>query len=70
MPMDVSRPRNLAKPTVQLRPSRIRRDPVRAEKEVIWRSREWEIRLGIAGILLFAIALAALWLGLSEITSH
>ena len=52
------------------RPSRIRRDPVPAEKERVWRSREWEIRVAVAGVILFALALAALWVGISEVTSH
>lgn len=54
-----------SKPTVELRPSRIRRDPMRADsaetfaRNAWWESREWEIRLAIAGILFFAIAISA-----------
>jgi hypothetical protein len=60
------------KPSV--RPSRIRRDPVRPDKlaslaKATWRSPEWEIRLGIAGIVLFALALNALWFGINVVTS-
>jgi hypothetical protein len=43
---------------------------VPAEKEMVWRSREWEIRVAVAGVILFALALAALWVGISEVTSH
>ena len=57
------------------RPSRIRREPVQAEKpasldKAMWRqSREWEIALAIIGMIFFAIgidaalALFAGWLG-------
>ncbi|MBV9527306.1 hypothetical protein [Sphingomonas sp.] len=65
----------LSKKTVELnaaaRPSRIRRDPVRAEerklviKGVDFHSREWEIALGIIGIVLFALALNVIWFGFS-----
>ena len=65
----------LSKQTVELnasaRPSRIRRDPVRADEpktvvgRVNWHSREWEIGLGIAGIVLFALALNIVWFGFS-----
>jgi hypothetical protein len=54
------------KSTVELRPSRIRRDPAHTEQpqslvnRVNWRSREWEIRLAIAGIIFFALAINAL----------
>lgn len=47
------------------RPSRIRRDPVRtAETQQLlrnawWESREWEIRLALIGILVFALAISA-----------
>lgn len=58
-----------AKPTVELRESRIRRDPVAADKaeglKLHWRSREWEIGLAIGGMILFAIALNALWMGIN-----
>jgi hypothetical protein len=48
--------------------SRIRRDPVREEKELFWRSREWEVRLAIIGVILFALALNFVWIGLGKIT--
>jgi hypothetical protein len=48
--------------------SRIRRDPVREEKELFWRSREWEVRLAIIGVVLFALALNFVWIGLGKIT--
>ena len=62
----------LRKPTVDLQPaaapprkSRIRRDPIHTKQEqqlardAWWESREWEIRLAMAGIVFFAIAISA-----------
>ena len=46
-----------------MRPSRIRRDPPAPEKATIvgrnlpWRSSEWEIKVAIIGIVLFALAI-------------
>jgi hypothetical protein len=69
----VSKHWNLRKDTVEAKPSRIRREPVPAEKpasldKVLWQSREWEIGLAIAGMILFAIAISSLSIGLSAIT--
>ncbi len=59
------------KPTA--RPSRIRRDPVPANEQLSrnawWESREWEIRLGIAGIIFFAIAISALVIDIGHFVS-
>ncbi len=50
----------------EARPSRIRRDPVPADKPLSlvgkgqWNSREWEIGLALAGIIFFALAITAL----------
>jgi hypothetical protein len=58
------------------RPSRIRRDPVRTgpaqqlSRDAWWESREWEIRLAIIGIVLFAIAVAIIIFGISDYTAH
>lgn len=58
------------------RPSRIRRDPALADKPenlgryAWWESREWEIRLAVTGIILFALALTIVWVGFSDITSR
>lgn len=54
------------------RPSRIRRDPVRVAEEQIarnawWTTREWEIRLALAGIVFFAIAICALVFDVGEV---
>ncbi len=59
-----------AKRTVELhgaaRPSRIRREPVRADVrtslvgKIDWSSREWEVRLAIAGVIFFALGINAL----------
>ena len=66
----MSKPLKLNKKTVDLkpaaRPSRIRRDPVRTAqseqrlRNAWWESREWEIRLAIIGIILFALGINAL----------
>ena len=53
------------------RPSRIRRDPLLVkpiEKKVAPPSREQEIWLGVTGIMLFALAIAAAAMGFSVIT--
>ena len=57
--------RNLkpAKQTVELRVSRIRRDPAlvdkptAADKKLQWQSSEREIKIAIIGIVLFALAI-------------
>jgi hypothetical protein len=58
------------------RPSRIRREPVRADNKletlagkVDWGSREWEIRFAVVGILLFALGLSALVFDLGHLLS-
>ncbi|MGI8705934.1 MAG: hypothetical protein ACR2JJ_09110 [Sphingomicrobium sp.] len=59
---------------VELRPSRIRRDPPvpaeQAAKEVSWRSSEGEIKLAVIGIVMFALAINAVVLGISAITGN
>ena len=65
------------KKTVELatppRPSRIRRDPVRAGKpagvanNAWWESREWEIRLAVIGIIFFALAISAVVFDIGEV---
>lgn len=58
------------KDTVELRPSRIRREPVRPDKpmhlfrKAEWDSREWEVRLAIAGMVAFVIAINLLIFGI------
>jgi hypothetical protein len=62
--------------TVELRPSRIRRDPVRSEKpaglanNAWWDSREWEIRVAVVGIIFFALAICAVVFDIGEVFSH
>jgi hypothetical protein len=51
------------------RASRIRREPPPQEKEKFWLSQEWEQRLAVLGILLFAVALALIWLGIGYLTA-
>lgn len=61
------------KDTVELRPSRIRREPARTEEsrldKVQWRTPEWEIRLAIIGIILFALAINIITVAVSAYTS-
>jgi len=76
----VSKPWNPQKTKVDLspapRPSRIRRDPVRVEpaerlsSNGWWESREWEIRLAVIGIILFALGINAVVFDLGEVLSH
>lgn len=60
--------------TSKLRPSRIRRDPLlvpappQPDKKSQWNSLEWERRFAIAGILLFAVAIAVVTLAVSAVT--
>lgn len=55
------------------RPSRIRRDPVPGRdsdslaRDAWWNSGEWEIRIAIAGIAFFALAIAAVVLDMGEL---
>jgi hypothetical protein len=59
----VSRNLKPAKQTVELRASRIRRDPAlvakpaEADKKLQWQSSEREIKIAIIGIVLFALAI-------------
>ena len=56
--------------TIELRPSRIRRDPAPLEKEVQPPSPKREAWATVAGVVLFAAACAALTVGISEATSN
>lgn len=69
------------KKTVELeeapRPSRIRRQPAPVENAITrkldridWSSRQWEIRLAIIGIVLFALALDVIAFGFSAVLDH
>jgi hypothetical protein len=66
----------LGKKSVELhpaaRPSRIRRDPPgtdadRLARAAWWNSSEWEVRLALAGIAFFALAIAAVVIDLGEL---
>ena len=58
----------------QPRPSRIRRDPVPALKpgdpQLRWFSSEQETWIVVIGVVLFALAFAALSIGISQVTSQ
>lgn len=58
--------------TVPVRPSRIRRDPIAVpvEKKVNPYPTEREIWMVVIGVVLFAIAITALTVGISDVTSH
>jgi len=75
----VSKPSRITKKSVELqgaaRPS-IRREPLPPENaltrklgRIDWSSREWEVRLGIAGIVFFALAICAVVIDLGEFVS-
>ena len=69
----------LRKATVELqaeqRPSRIRREPAtpgpieRMSNNAWWTSREWEIRLALIGIILFALGINAFVFDFGEFLS-
>jgi hypothetical protein len=77
--MPMSKSWNPRKKTVELhapaRPSRIRRDPVKAQqleeagKLQWWQSQEWEIPLAVIGIILFALAINAIAFGIGQVTN-
>jgi len=75
----VNKPSRITKKSVELqgaaRPS-IRREPPPADNAVTrklnridWTSREWEVRLAIAGIVFFALAIVAVVVDLGEFVS-
>ena len=73
------KPSKIRRKTVDLhppaRPSRIRRDRVQVQEEQLarnawWTTREWEIRLAIAGIIFFAIAITAAVIDVGELLSR
>ena len=59
------------------RPSRIRREPppradnalTRKLDRIDWSSREWEIRLALAGMVFFAVAIVALVIDIGVVMS-
>ncbi len=70
MPRRMSRKWEPKKSTVEMQPSRIRREPVSNDKpqtliKLQAHSREWEIALGIVGVILFALAINAVWFGVN-----
>jgi endonuclease YncB( thermonuclease family) len=58
----------VSKKTVELRPSRIRREPAPVEKKVDPRSDEQEVWFGAVGVVLVALTVAALTVGISVAT--
>lgn len=68
----MSKPWKPGKQTVELAPSRIRREPVRLDSPAAARprSREREMRMAVIGVALLALSCAGLIVGVSEVTSH
>ena len=69
----MAKPLKISKATVDLKPSRIRRDPnltaaiaEEKAKEIRWRSSGHEITIAVIGIVLFAMALDAIVLGFGK----
>ena len=66
----------VTKKTVELKPSKIRRDPIRTAEptgpvgKAWFDSSEWESWIVVIGVVLFALALTALSIGIGEVTSH
>jgi hypothetical protein len=66
----------IRRPSFQARPSRIRRDPVHVQQEqqlsrnAWWTSREWEVRLSMAGVIFFALAISAAVIDLGHLLSN
>lgn len=64
---------NPGKKAVELRPSRIRRDPVPAAKpgpaKGYWDPSEWETWVVVIGVTAFAVAIAIITVGISDFTS-
>ncbi len=63
---------NIRRKAVETRPSRIRREPpaVVTQKAVNPYPTEREIWTVVIGVLLFAIAIALVTFGISDVTSH
>lgn len=65
-----------SKKTVELRPSRIRREPVpiarpaEADRKAYWDPSEWETWQVVVGVLLFGLAISVIIVGISEFTSR
>lgn len=66
--MRVSKSWNPGRKTVELAPSRIRREPVRETKPIVRRTSEQEMWLGAAGVMLAGAAVALLAIGVGAIT--
>ena len=69
----MSKPWKSGRQTVELAPSRIRREPARLQAAAVAavpRSREREVRMVTIGVPVLAAAIAGLVVGVSEITSH
>jgi len=58
------------------RPSRIRREPLHVQQEqqlsrnAWWTSQEWEVRLSIAGVIFFALAISAAIIDLGHLLGN
>lgn len=74
--MRVIKRSKIRRPSYQAQPSRIRREPLYVQEEqklsrnAWWASREWEIRLSLAGVLFFALAISAAVIDLGHLLSN
>lgn len=63
-------------PVAMRAPSRIRREPLHVKQEqqlsrdAWWTSREWEIRLSLAGVVFFALAISAAVIDIGHLLSN
>ena len=69
----MSKPFKPGKSSVELRPSRIRREPPPPPKgegmRTYWDASEWESWVVVVGVVLFALALSVISIGFGVITS-
>lgn len=67
---------NIRRQPVVRAPSRIRREPLHVQQEqklsrnAWWESREWEVRLSIAGVIFFALAISAAVIDIGHLLSN
>ena len=67
---------NIRRRPVAPAPSRIRREPLHVQEEqqlsrnAWWASQEWEVRLSIAGVIFFALAISAAVIDLSHMLGN
>lgn len=74
--MRVIKRSKIRRPSFQAQPSRIRREPLHVQEEqqlsrnAWWASQEWEVRLAIAGVIFFALAISAAVIDIGHLLSN